>query len=457
MIMKKSLLLTLLLVVLLFTSSRSYSGELQFLWSMSLESGGVIDMEFMPDHNQFIMGTTYYTQIRETATGNVVQTYPIYARNIEFSPDSLKLITSGGRKIQVRNLSDMLLLKEYNLPDGTDTTDLNYENSVITFSKLIVDPIRPLCYTLRERGGYISLGKRINIQKIIIYNYETMEEVGKLTSPAEDTLWYKDIAISKDGRYLAAITEGSSYIKVWDLNTREKIRDFKVCDKFGTNSGQPSQITFSQINTDNIYFSGSFPQSKNTWYHGIMIYNIAQNKIIDSTFAVGDYMGFGPEFCLFDNEERIITYHFRKIFILNNITKQNEQQIDIDTISIGQGFWGYERYSRTLKYFIGYGTNVFSCIKNNLGTSVPIPQIKGTIYPNPATGEVSIETEDTMINGIRIYNSMGAEVTSPSLRDTPPYQGGEKVQFNVSNLLSGEYFIVLEGKVNQTYKLIINK
>jgi hypothetical protein len=436
--MKKTFSFSALLLVaaLLFTSNRSYTGELQFLWSNYLDSGVVYDMEFMPDNNQFIMGTTFDVQIRNTATGEQLQVYPFFARDIEFTPDSTKIITNGGGKIELRNLSDMALLKQYNLPIGTDTTDLNYENSVITYTKLISDPIRPLCYALRERGGYISGGKRINIQKIIIYNYETMEEVGKLTSPAEETSYYKDIAISKDGKYLAAITEGSSYIKVWDLNTRQKIRDFLVGYDNTATGAEPAQLTFSQINTENLFFSGTFP-SKISGYNGILNYNIAQNKIIDSTFAVGPLrVGSGP-FCLFDDEERCITTKVNKILILNFLTKIWEQQIDRDTISGGQIFWGYNRYSKLLKYFIGFGTNVFSCMKNNLGTSTFILITKSTIYPNPTTGEVNIDTEDTLIKGIKIYDANGAEVTAPSLRDTPPYQGGEKVQFNVSNLPSG--------------------
>jgi WD40 repeat protein len=416
-------------------------------------------MEFMPDNNQFIMSTTRGVQIRNTLTGEIANTPNFYAANIEFSPDSTKLIITNGwdKVIQTRNITDYSIINEYILPEGTDTASYDFEFSYLGLKEIVVDPIRPLIYAVRERSGQTKNGQPVLIRKIIIYNYETMEEVGKLTSPAEDTLWYKDIAISKDGKYLAAITESKSYIKVWDLNTRQKIRDFKVCDKISTYSGSPDQITFSQINTDNIYFSGTFPQTKDYYYDGIMIYNIAQNKITDSTFAVGDKSVFGGRFCLFDNETRIIITRMNKIIVMNNISKDWEQQINKDTISGGQIFWGFQRYSNTIKIILGFGNSSFSCIKNNLGTSVPIPQTEGTVFPNPTTGEVNIETEDTLIKGIKIYDANGAEVTSPSLRDTPPYQGGEKVQFNVSNLPSGEYFIVLEGKVKQTYKLIINK
>jgi hypothetical protein len=149
-----------------------------------------------------------------------------------------------------------------------------------------------------------------------------------------------------------------------------------------------------------------------------------------------------------------------KIIVMNHISKDWEQQINKDTISGGQIFWGFQRYSNTIKIILGFGNSSFSCIKNNLGTSVPIPQTEGTVFPNPTTGEVNIETEDTLIKGIKIYDANGAEVSQgidSRFRGNDNDVSDGKVQFNVSNLPSGEYFIVLEGKVKQTYKLIINK
>jgi WD40 repeat protein len=455
--MKKTLCFSILLTaaVLLFASSRTFSGELQFLWSNYLDSGVVFDMEFMPDNNYFIMGTYYCTQIRETATGNVVQTYPFYLSHIEFTPDSTKMITQHEYNIQLRNINDLSVIKQYTLPWGTDTTDLNYELSSIGWDNIIVDPIRPLCYGLRVRSGIISNNGRVNINRVMIYNYETMTEVGELTVPDDIKLGIKIIAISKDGKYLAAITEGSSYIKVWDLNTRQKIRDFLVGYDNTATGAEPSQITFSQVNTENLFFSGTFP-SKISGYNGILNYNIAQNKIIDSTFAVGPLRVGQVPFCYFENEDRIITTRPNKILIINNVTKLWEFLIDKDTISGGQIFWGYNRYSNSLKYFIGFSQYAFSCIKNNLGTSVTTLQTKGTIYPNPATLEVSIKTDDTLIKGISIFNCKGVEVSTPSvLRTDTPQEGNLKI--DVSYLPNGEYFIVLEGREKQTYKLIINK
>ena len=76
--MKPKVFVSLLIVLVFISISQLFSGDIQFLWSKSLDSGVVYDLEFMPDNNYFIMGTTYSTQIRETATGNIIKSYPFY-------------------------------------------------------------------------------------------------------------------------------------------------------------------------------------------------------------------------------------------------------------------------------------------------------------------------------------------------------------------------------------------
>jgi hypothetical protein len=45
------------------------------------------------------------------------------------------------------------------------------------------------------------------------------------------------------------------------------------------------------------------------------------------------------------------------------------------------------------------------------------------------------------------------EITTPSLRDTPPYQGGEKVRIDVSHLSPGVYFVCVGDVVRKFAKI----
>jgi hypothetical protein len=45
------------------------------------------------------------------------------------------------------------------------------------------------------------------------------------------------------------------------------------------------------------------------------------------------------------------------------------------------------------------------------------------------------------VGQFRTYDFLEMEITTPSLRDTPPYQGGENVGIDVSHLSPGVYFV----------------
>jgi hypothetical protein len=67
------------------------------------------------------------------------------------------------------------------------------------------------------------------------------------------------------------------------------------------------------------------------------------------------------------------------------------------------------------------------------------------ISPNPASDYIEIMlgvgSEPAPTEDVEIFNILGMEITTPSLSDTPPYQGGEKVRVDISHLLSGVYFV----------------
>jgi hypothetical protein len=79
------------------------------------------------------------------------------------------------------------------------------------------------------------------------------------------------------------------------------------------------------------------------------------------------------------------------------------------------------------------------------------------ISPNPATDYIELSLPprppgEGWGEGVRIYNILGFEFTTPSLRDTPPYQGGEIVRVDVSHLSPGVYFLKIGGKIKKFVK-----
>jgi photosystem II stability/assembly factor-like uncharacterized protein len=79
------------------------------------------------------------------------------------------------------------------------------------------------------------------------------------------------------------------------------------------------------------------------------------------------------------------------------------------------------------------------------------------ISPNPASDfiEISYPPLERGSGGVtfKIYNIYGQITTTPSLRDTPPWKGGEKVRIDISPLAPGMYFIRIGGKVTRFVKI----
>jgi photosystem II stability/assembly factor-like uncharacterized protein len=79
------------------------------------------------------------------------------------------------------------------------------------------------------------------------------------------------------------------------------------------------------------------------------------------------------------------------------------------------------------------------------------------ISPNPATDFIDVcypplERGSGGVD-IKIMNVFGQILTTPSLRDTPPWKGGEKVRIDVSGLAPGMYFVRIGERVGKLIKL----
>jgi hypothetical protein len=243
---------------------------------------------------------------------------------------------------------------------------------------------------------------------------------------------------------------------VWDLETRQKIRDYKICDIIpDDNSGEPSFTKFSELNTDIIYFSGKFPKSKTEeriW--GFVNYSITENRIIDSTFGVGPLRVGQGYFTFFDNENRAIILIGNFISILNLNKKTIEQKINRDTVTNGPAYWfGIVNYSTSKKVFVGFGLQFFGYCKNNLNTRIEEPfHYDSIIFPNPNTGFVSLQTNCQNENQSYEILDLNGLILIPNTIITTQ-QG--TLSIDISSLPDGTYFLRFHcGSSVFTYKVI---
>jgi hypothetical protein len=91
--------------------------------------------------------------------------------------------------------------------------------------------------------------------------------------------------------------------------------------------------------------------------------------------------------------------------------------------------------------------------KNNQDNSLNELQIS----PNPAYDFINVfvgaGSEPALTGDVKIYNLLGEILTTPSLRDTPPWKGGEKVRIDVSGLPPGMYFVGIADRFSKFIKL----
>jgi len=398
--------LTALVVVLLsICSSPLRAADITINWRQKLDSGRVSDLKFMPGQEQFIVGLGLSTEVRSCDNGEKINVYPFGSWQIEFSTDSNKIVTilpiNGYKTLQLRSADNMELLKELILPPDE-------EGYGISFQEIKVDPLRPYIYALWEKTKVIHETYE-NYTKIQIYDINTLELVSEITDGGNDL---GVMAISKDGKYLAAMSIGASYLIVWDLDTRIKVIDKQIGIWKGNDISEPADIKFSELNTDKIYFTGKFYQPGNAeTLEGLCIFSISENRIIDSTFAIKpNNFGWNPEICLFENETKVIGTSGVTAKILDLIGKKIEFEMNI----LGNNLVAISNvnYHNKEKYFIGGGGNTIDRFKYNPNTSIATETSNKLIYPNPTTGNVSIPIDCQTASKYEIYNTRGKLIKS---------------------------------------------
>ncbi len=438
----------LIFVALLLASIALQAGELVFHWNKMAESK-IYDMEFMPDNDYFVIVTANEFQVRRTEDGEIFKTYPgtgaLSYHDIEFTTDSSQLILAYLLFIEFRDLNDLSIINRLQIPSDSE----GYGQAIM---EIKVDPIRNYIYALVHKMKYEN-GEILVKRSILIINSKNFEDIKELTTTEDRNLYLQNLAISKDGNYLAVCNEGSSKLIVWSLETQKKVNEYQICPtKYGTDTwGYPSCLKFSELDSDKIYISGEFPQNnlETDQHSGLFIYSIIENKIIDSTFGVGSERIYKSKFTFFEEENKAMTSSGIYLRIINYKNKT----IEFDTL-LNENIPITDKilYNKEKDYFIAYSYNLLTKVNYKNDTKI-IENINiiDTVYPNPSTNEVVIKTncEYPSIK-YKILN-----INSQVLNESTINNFNNKFILNLSSYFSGTYLIqIFCGKEINTYKII---
>ena len=441
-------LIIFITLIMLLTVAKTKSAEIIPVWHTESGSGDIQDMEILKGGDQFIVlageGPEAQIQIRNTEDGELVRFYttPISTGSkLQITPDSTRVLMINGSFGQLRMLDEQFTtLKTFNIES---------DSIKIIFNALAIDPVRPLVYLSAYGGQYIN-GKYQSASKILAYNYETGEHFKDLTEFGEYE--YTVINVSNDGKYFASINEGEAYLKVWDLETMELIRDVQLYDdKLPNNEWwcDSKDIQFSKLNSDVVYYSGRYPSNEqDKFYNGIMTYNIMEDKSSNTWL---NYF-IGGKFILFDGENKLMNCNstYVDIFDLNSQSLNTRISLSIDVPIQERAIYSSEK-----QIFIGNAKHLIGAIKYDSESNIETEFEKEIIIsPNPTNNFVNIELncieqlinyQINDVNGLMIYQSSVLNNTGNLLVDFTSYPVGVYfVSIECNNLLK-TYKIVKEG------------
>lgn len=421
--------------------------KLTFGWHINDTLGDIADLKFMPDEDHFLVSSVGYFEIRNSATGSLEQKFPSSIGGyFQFTPDSQRIVMANGALMVLLNLSDFKEINHY---------DIDNEGYVTYVKAMAVDPDphRPYVYIIisRERDN-----PSLILRQLVVLNYETMKQVADLTINGDRTVTYSQLAISKDGKYLSAINDGIkvySYLYLWDLNTMKLLKKVELASNYyGQSYVVATDLKFSEINYNKIYYSGVFSPTYNKSNNGFFSYDINTN-IMDSSLSRFHTNIWQGKFVLFDNEERVAIIDGLSFGVINLYSKNVENIIQTDHIDSLTGFRCEKLIvSGKNKLFIGECVQNLTQLSYESETRIidnePIIQV---IYPNPTTNNITINNNCIMPQiEYKILNSYGLMLIDTKIQNT-----NNVLQLDFSHYPAGLYFIQLNcGQDIRTYKVI---
>ena len=436
-----------LILVIFITTTALQSAEIIPVWHKALEDN-IHDIEVLPNGDEFLLlygiaeGSRF--QIRSVQDGELVREIPGYYASFasfELTPDSNRIVVTSGRggDLELRNLQTFELIKGkfVSRPEGFSAYIKN----------IAIDPIRPYVYVTQYGNNGNSSNYEVK-SKISAYNYETMELVKDLTD--YDGYEYSAIAVSDDGKYLATLNDGKAYLKVWDLETMELIRNVQLYDDKLPNTDwwcESKDIQFSKLNSDVIYYSGYFTKQINKKrQNGVFNFSISSNL---QSRIVEDGLYDGGNIKLIDNENRIFISTSSRIYVLN--LEMNELEFKY---ILNGNIHASEKviYSIKRNSFIGFSNIYFDYFLFDRQTSINSDIEKEFIIsPNPTNSIVnlSLDCSDEKTS-YTITNQSGQVVGENTI---PVYS--TSLQIDLSSYPSGVYFLTIRcGSELKTYKVV---
>jgi WD40 repeat protein len=223
--------------------------------------------------------------------------------------------------------------------------------------------------------------------KIVLWDIETMKPITTLGYTSGIA---RDIAFSPDGKYLG-VTDSDGYIKVWDLETKEKIVDMLHTDAPGENLFA-EQLCFTN-DSQYLITCGGYFQDKTT-----KIWKI-------------------PEF-------ELINYYKHPI-------------ASFYTIDISPNDSLLAMFFQFHVHIIGTDFTPTSIADNSI-------ESEATIIPNPIKDLLTIELQNPILNTtiVKIYDSKGVLIEQISNNKLPI--GSTTLTYNCSHLPVGKYFMTIE-------------
>jgi WD40 repeat protein len=256
-------------------------------------------------------------------------------------------------------------------------------------------------YFIKAEGYIINKVSKVNIS---LWNVNTLESVALLEEIDASLEDGSDIKISYNGKY-AATNFGTTALKIWDLENKKL---FKVYSPTINKPGAQMGLAFAHnepiiVNTGGYFY---------------------------------EFSGYATTITNYLNDKRAIFYDKNTYF----------HYIDID------------KSDKYLAFDGGYNLVVIKLNKD----AVPVEEIKNekikTLYPNPATGTISILIPDNfgIIERTEIIDNFGSIIRLLDSKNNK--LNGNNLTLNVSDLQNGSYFLRISNVANSiTYKLIVKR
>ena len=98
-------------------------------------------------------------------------------------------------------------------------------------------------------------------------------------------------------------------------------------------------------------------------------------------------------------------------------------------------------------------TAQFVTCPNGVGEMQTTPII--SIYPNPTTGDMRIESEEQKIKNVEIFDAYGKNVgVNMQIR---PENSENKIVINISHLSAGVYFVKISTEMGEVIKKVLKE